>query len=237
MDTDNKFVEVDGVKYKKDPENEGEALIGDDGEFVPFEEKPEETQEEKETREKKETEEKKAEEDREPLKRRSVESHIIDRKNKKIEKLEKKKDKEDDDADDFGGGDGTEEVTREGKNAIKKQVKEELEPVLNAVRTNSDDQELKEVFAKYPTAKKMEKQIRKYMEAYPNPSVEFIYLGLAAKQMDLQKKRDKADEDAKADGTGGHGKRKKDLSPIPDVRDMPAKEFDELVIKVKTGQA
>lgn len=36
------FVEVDGVKYQEDPENEGQPLKGEDGNLVPFEEKPEE---------------------------------------------------------------------------------------------------------------------------------------------------------------------------------------------------
>lgn len=35
------FVEVEGVKYQEDPENPGEAKKGDDGEFIPFEEKEE----------------------------------------------------------------------------------------------------------------------------------------------------------------------------------------------------
>ena len=87
-DTDN-FVEVDGVKYKEDPENEGEALMGDDGNFVPFEEKkveepPKETEEEKIAREKKE------EEEDTPPTRKSVKDRIIERRGKKIKKLEEK---------------------------------------------------------------------------------------------------------------------------------------------------
>ena len=35
----NDFVEIDGVKYKQDPDNEGEALKGEDGKPVPYEEK------------------------------------------------------------------------------------------------------------------------------------------------------------------------------------------------------
>jgi len=226
-DTDNNFVEIEGVKYKEDPENEGEALIGDNGEFVPFEEKEEETEEEKKEREEREEKEKEEENEEPPL-RKSVKDHIINRQKEKIEKLKKKKDYKVDE----------EEVTEAGRNAIRKEIKDALAPVLDTVRTQSDEQELKDVFAKYPDAKKMEKQIRKYMasEGYKNSSVEFIYWGLAAKKMDLQKKRDKANEDAKADITGGHGRRKKKLSPIPDVRDLSDKDFDALVQKVKTGQ-
>lgn len=231
-DADN-FVEIDGVKYKEDPEKEGEALMGDDGKLVPFEEKKEETAEEKTVREKKEKEEREAEEGEEPPTRKSAKDFIIERKNKKIEKLQKKGEE-----DDEGGEGEEEEVTPEGKKAIKKEIEGALKPILNTVRTQSDTQELKDVFAKYPNAKKMEKQIRKYMdhEAYKDASVEFIYLGLAAKKMELQKKKDKADEDARADTTGGHRKIKKELGPIPDVRDMSDKDFDDLLFKVKTGQ-
>lgn len=227
------FVEIDGAKYKEDPEKEGEALIGEDGELVPFEEKPEETEEEKEAREKKEKEDRKAEEDEQPPTRRSAKDHIIQRQQKKIKKLKGESDGEGDE-----GGEGGEEVTPEGRTAIQKEVEKGLTPMREIVRTQSDEQELKDVFAKYPDAKKIEERIRKYMgaEGYEKTPVEFIYLGLAAKEMKLQEKRNKADEDAKGGKTGGHGKRKKSLSPIPDVRDMPGKEFDALVNKVKRGQ-
>lgn len=221
-----KFVEIDGVKYKEDPENEGQELIGEDGKPVPLEERKEEIKEKEEEKEEKEEEE-------EPSTRRSTKDFIIERKDKKIKKLEKQKEEDEEDK-----GDEGEEVTPEGKKAIKREIDGALKPILQTVRTQSDEQELKDVFAKYPDAKKMEKQIRKYMvsEAYEKASVEFIYLGLAAKKMDLQKKRDKADEEATGDTTGGHGRRKKDLGPIPDVRDMNDKDFDDLMFKVKTGQ-
>ena len=186
-----KFVEIEGVKYKEDPENEGQAILGDDGKLVPFEEKaeetPEETEEEKKAREKKETEE---EENKEPPTRKSAKDHIIDRKNKKIEKLKEKKD--DKGGDDDGDDDGGEEVTPEGQKAIDKAIGKAIKPVIQSIRTTADDQELANVFAKYPDAKKIEKQIRKYMDhdAYKDISVEFIYLGLAAKKVDLQKKRE-----------------------------------------------
>ena len=218
-----KFVEVDGIKYKEDPEKEGEGLTGDDGELIPFEEKPEETQEEKEAREKKDEKE----EEGDPPTRKSAKDWIIERKEKKIEELKKK---------DEGG---EHEVTDAGQKAINKAIEEKIAPVLKNVKSTADEQELKDVFAKYPDSKNMDKQIRKYMDndAYKNVSVEFIYLGLAAKKIDLQKKREKADEDAKADGTGGHGTRDKKLSKIPDVANMEDKDFDDLVNKVKTGQA
>ena len=87
-------------------------------------------------------------------------------------------------------------------------------------------------------AKEMEKQIRKYMdhEAYRDVSVEFIFLGLANKKMDLQKKKDKADEDAEGDVLGGHGRRKTPTGPIPDVRGWTDNQIGELVQKIQAGQ-
>ena len=226
--TDN-FVEIDGVKYKEDPEKAGQALMGEDNQLVPFEEKKEETDEEKEAREKVEKEEKEKEE---PGVRKSAKDWIIERKNKKIEKLEKKKDDDDDD------DENKEKVTPEGKKAIEQEIDKKVKPILQTVRTQVDDQELQTVLKKYLVDEKTEKQIRKYMEheAYKNVSVEFIFLGLAAKKMKLQEKREKADEEAKGDKTGGHEKRKKDLGPIPDVRGMDDKAVDDLIFKVKTGQ-
>lgn len=238
-----KFVEIEGVKYKEDPENDGQAILGDDGKLVLYEEEkaegeetPNETEEEKVAREKKEAEE---EEKKDPPTRKSVKDHIIERKQKKIDKLEKKKEEggNDDDGDDDKVGDH--EVTTEGQKAIDKAIQKGLKPVLQSIRTTSDEQELANVLAKYPMAKDMEKQIRKYMDhdAYKDVSIEFIFLGLANKKIDLQKKRSKADEDAKADITGGHGKRKKkEAGPIPDVRDYTDKQIGELVDKVNTGQ-
>ena len=232
-DTDN-FVEIDGVKYEEDPEKEGEALTGEDGELVPFKEKPQETDEEREAREKKEEEERKKKDDEEPPTRRSAKDFIIERKEKKIKKLKEK-------IEDGGeGGEGGEEVTPEGKTAIRKEVERITEPILRGVTAQADEQELKDLFANpdYPDAKKMEKQIRKYMKhsAYKDASVEFIYLGLAAKEMKLQEKKDKADEEAKKGRLGGHPRGGRKLTPLPDVRDLSDKEFDELLIKVKTGQ-
>ena len=260
-ETDDKFVEVDGVKYQEDPENEGEALIGDDGKFVPFEEKEEgfveiDGEKFKEDPDNigeplKDTsgkpipfkEEKKEEkEEKEPSLRKSAKDHIIERKTKKIEKLEKKKkDDEDEDEDEDEDDDG-EVVTPKGKKAIDKAVKERVDPVLKKLREDSidtkDEAELQKVLNNpdYPNAKEMEVQIRKHMKAYPNAPVEFIYLGLAAKKLGLQKKRDKADEDAKGDELGGHGRRKKELGPIPDVREWSDEKIGELVQKIQTGQ-
>ena len=238
LDTDDKFVELDGVKYKEDPDDKGKALLGDDGKFVPFEEKEEkkeeaeETEEQKTEREKKEKEAEAEEDKKDPPIRKSVKDFIIDRKNEKIKKLKEKKTEEDDEEDD----EEEEEVSPSGKKAIKEQIDGALKPVLDGIRSQSDNQELKAVLTKYPDAEKMEGKIRKYMEAYPTAPVEFIYLGLAAKQMKLHEKRTKADDKANADKSGGHTKRNKDLGSIPDVRNMSDDDFKTLQHKVRTGQ-
>ena len=56
---ENIFVEIEGEKFKADPEDPTKALMGEDEKPIPFEEKEEkeETDEEKEKREKKEKEE------------------------------------------------------------------------------------------------------------------------------------------------------------------------------------
>ena len=226
-DTNDEFVEIDGVKYQQDPENPEEALKGEDGEFVPFEEpKDKETDEEKEKREKKEEEERKKEEDEEPPTRRGAKDWIIDRQKKKIKKLKEGE---------FGG---EEELSPESRDLIKEEIEEKVKPVLEAVRSTSDSQELQDVLNKYPEAKPLEKQIKKYMEhpAYKNTSVEFIFWGLAAKKMKLQKKKDEKDEEAKGSETGGHQRKTAPKGEIPDVRNMPDKDFEDLVFKVKSGQ-
>lgn len=232
--TNDEFVEVDGAKYKSDPENEGEALVGDDGELVPYEE-PEESEEEKEAREKEEQEEAKRVEEEEPPTRKSAKDYILERKNKKIKKLEGKEG-----GDDLGGegDDGEHEVTPEGKKAINKQVEEALKPILSTVKKNTDDQELKEVFEKHPDAKDMEKEILKFMnhDAYEKVPAEIIYLALSARRANLQKKRDKADEDAAADVSGGHGKRPAKTGNLPDFGNMGDEELGDWINKAKTGQ-
>ena len=222
--TDDKFVEIEGVKYKADPDNIEEALMGEDDKPIPFEVK--ETEDQKKERERIEKEES----DKDPPLRKSAKDHIIRRKDKKIKKLEKKKGEE--------GEEG--EFTPEGEEEINKKIREGLEPILDQVRGNSDDQELQVVLDKYPEAKKIEKTIRKYMEAYKNTPVEFIYLGLAKQMIDkaerLKKKKEEADDEALKDTTGGTQKRPKRLPKIPDVTNMTDEQVLALAKKVRTGQ-
>jgi len=167
-------------------------------------------------------------EEEEPPVRQSAKDFIIKRKEKKIKKLEEKGDEEDED----------DEVTPEGEKAIQKVVKEQLEPILQGQRSTSDKAELLQVFAEYPASKEMEKDIVRYMDhpAYKDVSVEFIYLGLAAKKGKFQAMKDSADDKAKKSGMGGAGKRKSELAEIPDVSNFTEEQMDALALKAKTGQ-
>lgn len=229
--TDN-FVEIDGEKFKVDPKNEGEALTGEDGKFIPFEEEeaPEETPEEKTAREETEAEA------REPKFRKSAKDHIIERKNRQLEK-EKKKNEDPTEEPVEDPIDLDDEITTAGKKAIDAAVKKVTDPFIEGAKSTADDQELNDVFAEFPESKKMEKDIRKYMNhsAYKDVPIKFIYLGLAKMEADRQVKRNKADEEANTETTGGHGKRNKALPKIPDVRGMNAKEFEKHERDVEAG--
>lgn len=192
--------------------------------------KEDEVEEGKEKKEEKKEEEKEPEIE-EPEVRKSAKDYIIERKTKKIEKLEKKEE---------NLGENLEELTPEGREAIDKGVNEATSPILKTLKTQSDEQEIADVKKRHPGANKpaMEKQMRKYMEhpAYKSASVEFIYLALAAKRDRLQVKKDEANEDAKKNKTGGHSRRKLDEGKLPDFKGMSDKEFDEFDTKFRTGQ-
>lgn len=213
--SDEKFVEIEGQKFKEDPENEGQALLDEAGEKVPYEEQ-------------------KAPEAPEPQVRRSAKDYILERKDRKIKKLEKERDEEE------GGED--EELTPEGQAALDRRIDERLGPITQAAKRDADETEFREVLAEFPQAKAMEKEIRKYMEheAYKDVPVKFIFLGLAGLRgglIDSEGKKKTADEEAAKVRTGGHPQRRtEELPRIPDVSKMSDAQVDDLVFKVKTGQ-
>ena len=240
VDTD-KFVEIEGHKYKEDPENEGQALKDKDGVYVDFEEKNDEN-EEKETEEEKKAREKqeKEEDDKDPPVRKSVKDQIINRKNRKIKRLEDKKEAEEKKKNDE---DDESEFTDKGNKEIDDKLDEKLNPILDQVRGDADERELDTVLKKYgDSAKSLEKKIRKYMtnSAYKDVPIEFIYLGLVKQVIDkaerLAKIKKDADDEAEENSTGGNQKRPKKLSKIPDVSNMTNTEIIALGNKVKTGQ-
>jgi hypothetical protein len=145
--------------------------------------------------------------------------------------------------DDEDSSDEGDDLTPAAKKLIRQTMDESNRPIVNALRSQSDEQELKDTYGKYPNLKGLDKEIRKYMNhpAYKDTSVELIALGLAAKRgklADTGKKKKEADDEAESGRSGGNNRRPKEktLSKIPDVTNMSDKEFDDLVFKVKTRQ-
>ena len=210
---DDKFVEVDGSKFKEDPENEGQPLKDDEDNPIPFEEVKEEDKEE--------------DDDpviADPTPRRSAATHIIERQKEKIKKLEEKP--EEDEA--------AREVTTSGQKAIDESVKRQLDPLNTRLRQTSDEQELREILSNkesFPFAKKLEAGIRKYMAhpQYEGVSVEFIYAGLVTKSGLIQKEaaKQKADDETEEMNLGGSNTRRPKDEKLPDFSKMSAAEFDE----------
>lgn len=227
LGSDELFVEIDGEKFKADPDNLKEALKDKEtGEPIPFEEKPKEEKVEVKKEEK---------EEKIPI-RRSAKDFIIDRKTEKIRKLEeaKKEEKKEEEEEEF---------TLEGRKLIDKKIaeriKEGFQPILDSVTRQEDRQELGEVLEKYgDLAKKLKKKIVKYMNhpAYKTVPVEFIFLGLASDEVRKAKKKKEADDEAEEGAIIGDQKRVKKIAKIPDVTKMTDKEVGELVHKVRTGQ-
>ena len=224
-----------------------EEVVEDEEEKDPAkseEDEEEETDEEKQEREKKEKEaaDKAAAEDEaaEPPVRRSAESYIIERKNKKIEKLSKK-DEDEEEIDE----EEDENLTPSGKKAISRAIEEQVGPIKTALKRETDEKELQGVLSKYgENAKPLETKLRKYMDhpAYAGVPVEQIFLGLAAKKYglalpDKEKEKEEADEAAGGSKIPGGSKRKKESTgKIPDVSKMSDAEVDRLADQVKTGQ-
>lgn len=160
------------------------------------------------------------EEDVEPPIRKSVKDYIIERKDRKIAKLEEEHEGEKPEAD---KGDD-----------IRSIIRQELDPILKANSKSKDEEELQSAFQKFPEAKKIEKTVRKYMEneAYSKIPVEFIVRGLlGAKEI----ARAKADDEAKATRQGGHGKRPTEMKE-KNAWDLTPEEFDKEISKVMSGQ-
>jgi hypothetical protein len=158
----------------------------------------------------------------EPPVRRSAKDFIIARKQKKLEKLQERPEPEPDDTE-------PEELTP----AARKAVQKEVAPILDIVKQQADDRELSELFIQHPEARGMEKQIRKHMEVYENVPAEFIFNALNKGKKNPELKQ-KADDEAKLQRTGGHTKRPKDSAGLPNAWDLSDEEFDKSVSKVRS---
>lgn len=175
--------------------------------------------------------------DDDPPVRRSALSHIIQRKNEKIERLQRSNRSE---GDGDGKGDQNVELTQAGRRVIEEILDERLGSVLDHVRQGSDEQELQEVFAKHPEARKIERTLRKYMNhpSYRDVPLEFIYRGLAASAgTQAGDGGSKGNRTGRENRSGGHMRRKSENDrKAPDFSKMSDEEIVNIGNQVMTGQ-
>jgi len=175
-----------------------------------------------------------------PPVRLSPKDFIIQRQQKKIEKLTDKKD-EFDEIDESGSATG-EELTSAGRRALNEELTDRLNPMAEVLDRNQINQDITSLYEKYPKSlvSELRKKVETYAQhdAYKNVPVEFIFLGLAGKKLSSASKED-VDKEARENELGGSQRRdidESDLEGIPDVRKMSDKEVEELAHKVRTGQ-
>lgn len=176
--------------------------------------------------------------------RKSTLQNVIARKNKTIEKL-KSKAADDEDEDDETPPDEDDELTPEAESAIGRAVKKAVEPILGAVVSTADEDELKDLFSNEPEAKGFEKRIRAYMN-HPSykgvpPSVIFHHLAFGKAVAGGIKAKDTANLEAGHHRGGGRTLRPKDSGTgnIPSVEqqeDMTDEEFEKLQHDARTGK-
>ena len=175
--------------------------------------------------------------------RRSVQQHIITRQKKTIDKLRSKQEDGDDDVLDDEDDDSLDEdePTTPSRNSVANEVRKTVAPIVETLRGQIDDTELKELFEIEPDAKAMSKQIRKYM-AHPEykgvpPAVIYHHLAFDKAVDGSVKKKTIANREANLHRNAGSGRRPKEgSSELPDVSDMDDDEFDKLQDKARQGK-
>lgn len=186
------------------------------------EETTEETTEEEEEASEVESEEESKEESKEETETvipvRSNASHIIDRKDKKIAKLEAEL--------------ADKDVEEEVKETVDPDITERLERIEQRQLAQADSNDLSSFFEQEPDARKYEKSIKAYMEhgSYKGAAPEVIYHHVAWKdsQSKTDSKRKAADLEAGQTKSAGSGKRdtkSKDARTATDIKNMTNEEF------------
>ena len=173
--------------------------------------------------------------DGEPAVRKSATSFIIQRKNKKIEKLQKggqgAEGKTDDaGADDDKGGD-TQEISAE--------VSKAMQPALDMLASQVDEGELTTHLSAHPEHKRYAAIAQKYIEheAYRGVPISFIFYALAGRAATIAGKTAAAKQNADKKQTGGGGRAAADNDgELPDIWNMSDAEFQKLQFAVKTGK-
>lgn len=176
-----------------------------------------------------------------PKLRRSAASYIIERKDRKIARLESKRQEEADEEED------TDDDKDDDK--IAKSVRKGLEPVIQAFASREDENELKDLFSSHAEAKKLSSADRKHFEgrirelwktpAYQSLPAEFIFNGLWAQKAQTGRKKNAADLEARQNKGGGSGRRpqavESDFPTAEEIEEMDDKEFTKLRERMKRG--
>ena len=172
--------------------------------------------------------------------RRSAASHIIERKTKTIEKLRTKKTEEEEGEEGEDDTDGT-----DSKNSVAKEVKKQIDPIVESLGAKADTDELNELFVSEPTAKKYEKRIKAYMN-HPSwkqvpPLAIYRHLAFGDAQAIGAHKKKIADTEADHTKGGGRAIRPKNTKAgnVPSVEEMDNmsdEEFEALQHKARIGK-
>ena len=228
---------------EKDPtESEDDTEDGDDPS------KKDDTAGEGEEEESEDDSEEEEDTDKPPIPLRSSASHIIARKDRKIKKLKSELDKKDEEAEDEGDEADSEEdddLTPEARRAVDRHISRKMAPIVNTIISNTDEGEIKDLFAREPGAKAYEKRIRAYMAhpAYKGVAAEVIFHHLAFRSAAATgaKKKNAADLQARGQRGAGSGHRPtdikdKDLPSQEDLEGMSDEEIEDLETDIKKGK-
>ena len=177
---------------------------------------------------------------------RNSASHIIARKNRKINKLKSDlADKDEDEEEGDGEESDDDSLTPEARTAVSREVRRAMGPLTNIIVSNADEGELRELFASEPSSKFYEKRIRAYMghPAYKGvaASVIFHHLAFDKAATSVADRKRAADLQAKNQRGGGTSRRTadikdKDLPSMEDMDEMNDEEIGNLGQKVKEGK-
>lgn len=222
----------DGKGSKKDAEGEGDSEDDKDGDA---DEDADADEAEGDDKGKKS---KKSDDDAEPeipVRKVVGQQNIIARQKSTIKKLRKEDPDDADDADD--------EVDTTPK-GVRREVAKALAPVLEALASKSDDDDLKDLYAGEPEAKKYDRSIKAYMKhpVYKGVAPSVIYHHLAWKEAQATGAKKKVVADTEAGKTKGAGSSKRPKGskgnvPSPEELDaMSDAEFEAVQNDVLQGK-
>jgi len=174
--------------------------------------------------------------------RRSAATQIIQRKAETIKKLRKDAEDKPDDDDDEGDDDLD---GADAKTAVAKEVKKQIDPIVESLGAKADTDELNELLISEPASKNYEKRIKAYMN-HPSwkqvpPLAIFRHLAFGDAQAIGAHKKKIADTEAGHTKGGGRGIRPTgtksgDVPSVEEMDNMSDEEFETLQHKARTGK-